>query len=177
MEIEDKQPAKKAEKFIQKAGLQSSQNMLKVCDAMILIFYLILFVTCNIQHLEGKDAKYFVEMFLICIICSQVFLFSLGFTAKWIYTEDRLGRWISLRRIQNIANIVLFLLLFLSGYHEIFGFVIFIVTCPIQFLCTSMWIYTIRFDEIEERQGLMENKDPVKFGADGFNHFDEENEA
>ena len=176
MEIEDKESQNfdALNKIREQPKLQSSQNILKVWDALILLFYWVMSFSWDYKHLEGYDAQYFVGLFLTWIIWAQIFIFLYGFTAKLVKTEERLEKWIFFRRIHNIINIIFFLLSFVSGYHEIIGFVIFLSTCPIQFLLTNLWLYTIRFDEIEEKRGLMNNKEPAMFGQDGFNKFENE---
>ena len=178
MEIEDKEAQNMdiLKEIRQKPKLQSSQNILRVWDALILLFYCIMSFSWDYKHLEGYDAQYFVGLFLTSIIWAQIFIFLFGFTTKFVNTEDKLSKWIFIRQTHNAVTVILFLLLFISGYHEIFGFIIFIASCPTLFFWSNMWMFTIRFDEIAEKQGLMKNKEPAKFGTDGFNQFEDEHE-
>ena len=177
MEIEDKDSENMdALKAIrQKPRLESSQNILHVSDALVLLFYAIMGFTWDYDHLTGDDARFFVKLWATSIIFLQVLLVMFGCTAKFVKTDDRLEKWIFIRRLFHIILIIAFLLCFISGYHEILGFVIFAVSWPLQFFLTNLWKYTIKFEDIEERKGLVHNKAPTKFSSTGFDRFDDEN--
>ena len=78
------------------------------------------------------------------------------------------------RRFQHIVLIILFMLTFISGYHDLLGLVIGVVSIPVQFFMTTLWKYTILFDDEEETKGLVNEDEPRKFGDTGFSKFDNE---
>ena len=156
------------------SSLQSTQNVLRACDWMIFLFYVIMWYWCDLQKENATDAHYFVRIWMFSILLLQLFIVFIGFRSKNIRHPDDLEKWVFLRKLHHLLLIFAFLLSFVSGYHEVLGISIFLVSLPWQFWLTSLWRNTIKFEELDESKGLMMSKDPPKSGNNAFGKFEDE---
>ena len=61
-----------------------------------------------------------------------------------------------MRFAHHIILVMLFLLLFMSGYHSFLGYFLFITTLPMVCICTDMWVDVVRTRETPQVHPLVE---------------------
>ena len=111
---------------------------------------------------------------MFSIVIAEIVITLFGWTNRFVKNEDDLKRWIFLRRFHHIILAILFLFAFISGYHELFGIMIFFISLPIQFFLTAVWKTTIFLEDVEEKRTLFNSSAPSRFGVTGFEKFDDE---
>ena len=176
MEIEsNEEDNNKSLKIIRdKSRLNSSGNLLHAWDILLCIFYFIMSYCWDYEHLANEDAQFFVGLWMFSIVLAQILLTLFGWSSRLVKNDDDLKKWIFLRRFHHIILALLFLFDFISGYHELYGIIIFWLSIPIQFFLTGVWKSSILIEEVEEKSTLFNNSAPSRFGVTGFEKFDDE---